>query len=107
MTGVVAVAAMFEKLSVSVSPDTLSASGLSPQSTSSTTATPRGGAGSYTYAWTYTSGDTFGVSAPTSATTTFSKGGAAGSYSGVYTCTVTDAAGATASAPVSIDIELT
>lgn len=107
MTGVVAVVAMYEKLSVTLSTSNLTASGLSPVSTGPVTATPRGGSGSYTYAWAYTSGDTFGVSASTSATTTFSKGGLTGTYSGVYTCTVTDAAGATASAPVSIEIELT
>ena len=56
------------------------------------TATASGGAGGYTYAWTYVSGDALTVTLPSSATTGFS-GSSNGDYS-VYRCTVTDSAAA-------------
>lgn len=107
MTGVVAVVAMFEKLSVTLNVSSIGATGFSPETTAAVTASPRGGSGSYTYSWTYTSGEVFGVATPAAASTTFAKAGVSDTYIGVYTCTVTDAAGATASAPVTITIVLT
>jgi hypothetical protein len=107
MTGAVVVASMYEILNASASPSSATGGpGLSPQITNSVTVTAHGGSGSYTYAWAYTSGDTFNVTSPTSATTTFSKGGATGMYNGVQTCTVTDAAGFSVPVAVNVQVEL-
>lgn len=62
------------------------------------TASVTGGLGPFTYAWTYISGDSFGISSPSTAGTNFTRPGRppAGLYSGTYRCTVTDATSATA-----------
>ena len=57
------------------------------------TATPSGGSGTYTYLWTYVSGDSFTIGLPTSATANFSKTSNTGTdptFVGVYRCTVND-----------------
>lgn len=67
------------------------------------TATPTGGTGPYTYAWTKVAGDTLTVTSPNSASTTFRAGiGPSDSRSATYRCTVTDKNGLTASGNVSI-----
>lgn len=68
--------------------------------TNTTTVTPTGGLGPYTYAWVRVSG-LGGITAPTNATTAFFTtlpGG--GDQSGVFRCTVTDSLGTIATADV-------
>lgn len=73
---------------------------------SSTTATPSGGVGPYTYAWARVSGDVIAAVSSTSATTTFS-----GSVpidlntAAVMRVTVTDGASNTATADVNVALE--
>ena len=66
-----------------------------------------GGAGGYTYAWTYVSGDVFTINTPSSSVTTFTTSfGLGGIFkSGVYRCTVTDSLSATASDTVTVELE--
>jgi hypothetical protein len=65
---------------------------IASSTTASTTVTPSGGSGSYTYQWTRLSGGYFTINSPTSATTTFTATNlAAGQFvTGTYQCTVTD-----------------
>lgn len=64
-----------------------------PGQTSTVAATPSGGSGTKTYAWTKTSGPTATFTDATAASTTFTPTGGAGTY--VLRCTVTDASGST------------
>lgn len=68
-------------------------------------ATPVGGTGPYTYAWTKVSGDTLTVVSPTSAVTSFraNLGPGIGRIA-VYRCTVTDSFGLTAFGDVSVTL---
>lgn len=68
-------------------------------------ATPVGGTGPYTYAWTKVSGDTLTVVSPTSAVTSFraSLGPGIGRLA-IYRCTVTDSFGLTAFGDVSVSL---
>jgi hypothetical protein len=99
-------AAMF----LTVSPASLAKFGTtSTLTTDTTTATPTGGVGPYTYAWTNVSGATLTVTASTSATTAFQATGLAvgEARDATYRCTVTDSTAATATADVLITIERT
>ena len=94
-------------LSLAASPTSVGGGsfGGSPATTDSTTATPTGGTGPYTYAWTlisYSSGTAPTINSATSATTTFIQTGLGpGGYeSAVFRCTVTDSLAATAQADV-------
>lgn len=86
-------------LSLSLSPTSLTKggdAGGAPVTTNPVTGTASGGAGGYTYAWSYISGDLFTIDSPTSATTTFTYAPEfVQAYVGTYRLTVTDAAGAT------------
>lgn len=65
------------------------------------TATPSGGLGPYTYAWTRTGGAAASIASPASASTTFNLFlNAPDSQSATFQCVVTDALGSTASASV-------
>jgi predicted phage tail protein len=79
-------------------------SGYNSVETGSSTATPSGGLGPYSYAWSKVSGDTMTVSSPTTAGTGFgSPTMAPGGYSSaVYQCTCTDSAGQVASTTISV-----
>lgn len=67
------------------------AGGANPATTLAVSPIIDGGSGSYTYSWTYVSGDIFTINSPTGASTTFSADIANGAFkSGVYRCTVTD-----------------
>lgn len=100
------VAVFADPLTVSASPTSVSGtqSGEGPitVNTSSTTATPSGGLGPFTYSWAYVSG---GISAsansPASATTSFRAEPPPGSFTSTMRVTVTDAFGQTATADVS------
>jgi len=90
-------------LSLAASPNPTSGGsyGGSPATSDSVTATPTGGTGPYTYAWTrtsYTSGTAPTItSAATAATTFVQTGMTPGSdQSAVFRCTVTDSLAATA-----------
>lgn len=73
---------------------------------SAVTGSASGGAGGYTYAWTYISGSSYTINAPSSAATTFTTTLSASQLkSGVYRCTVTDSLSATASADVTVELE--
>lgn len=73
---------------------------------SAATASASGGAGGYSYAWTYVSDDSYTINSPTSATTTFSTTLIGGqTKSGTYRCTVTDAASATGYADIVVELE--
>lgn len=70
------------------------------------TGSATGGAGGYTYAWTFVSGDSYTINSPSSAATRFTTSLAANQFkSGTYRCTVTDSLGATASATTLIEME--
>lgn len=74
-------------------------------STGSTSVAVTNGAPTYTYAWTYVSGDaTIGVTSSTSAVTTFGRTGMADltHYSAVWKCTVTDSTTATCSVNITV-----
>ena len=89
---------------ISISPDPLQTtiSGGGSVTSGAATATASGGAGGYTYAWTYVSGDSFTINSPTSASTTFTTTLVSGGYKlGNYRCTVTSG-GATASADIQV-----
>lgn len=96
-------------MSASASPSATSGftSGASVITTNSTTVTPTGGTGPYTYAWTLISRDhpttDPTANSPTAATTTFTQTNAApgGFYTAEFLCTVTDSLGAMATASVS------
>lgn len=68
------------------------------------TATPSGGAGPYSYAWSVFSGGPFTINSPTSATTTITANVTGGDKSGTVQCVVTDSLGTTASATVDVSI---
>lgn len=90
--------------SASISPASATGSGKVNITTNSVTATPSGGTGPYTYAWTYVSGDAVTVLSPTAASTQFRSNISAG---GVYRCTITDSLAATATATVGVSITST
>jgi len=73
-------------------------SAVSNDTIGSSSATVTGGLAPFTYAWTYISGDSFGISSPSTQGTSFTRPGRppAGLYTGTYRCTVTDATSATA-----------
>lgn len=108
------VAVFADLLTVSVEPTQVLGFGISPSSTTvftgSTTATPTGGLGPYTYAWTLVSssgGVTPVATQPNFATTAFAKPSvpAFSVFSAVFRCTVTDSFGSTATADVSATFE--
>jgi hypothetical protein len=69
------------------------------------TATPVGGSGTFTYAWTYVSGTAMTLSSTTAATVTFSKTSVTTTITATYRCTVTDTVTAgTASADVDVEL---
>lgn len=69
------------------------------------TATPTGGAGPYTYAWSRVSGAVLSITAPTNASTSFRTTiEAGGSRTATYRCTVTDTNGLTAFDDVNINL---
>lgn len=69
------------------------------------TATPSGGLGPYTYAWTQLSGDTMTIGSASSATTTLTAVVASGvPKQGVFRCTCSDSSGQTATADVTITL---
>jgi hypothetical protein len=83
-------------------------SGAGYATTPTVTGTAAGGTPSYTYAWTYYSGDSFLINSPSSATTSFTAYVAAGgSKSGSYLLTATDSASLTATTIVSVNISAT
>ena len=90
--------------SASISPAVATGSGKVNITTNSVTATPVGGTGPYTYAWSYVSGDAVTVLSPTAAATAFRSNISAG---GVYRCTITDFLLATATATVGVSITST
>lgn len=95
-------------LSIFISPSSLYTSRVGAGSLTSAAATgiASGGAGGYTYAWTYVSGDSYSITAPAAAATAFSTNLAAEQFkSGVYRCTVTDSLMATAFADITVDME--
>lgn len=85
----------FTALSASASPSFVSGSDTGVVVTTNTsTATPTGGFGPFTYAWAFVSGDAVTVVSPTLATTAF-RGGAMGvgeTRNAIFRCTVTDTA---------------
>ena len=99
-------------LSVSVAPTFIIDSVLTTSGTTTSTlvATPTGGTGSYTYAWTVLSqagAGTMSISSPTAASTTIAYTGLTytGSYvAGTVRITVTDTLGQTAFTNVDIEI---
>lgn len=83
----------FNIVQSSVSGDCSQVGGSCTSTSSTATTTVSGGAGGYTYAWTFVSGDSFTIITPTSSSTTFSKtNNVAGSpsFNGIYRCKVTD-----------------
>lgn len=95
-------------LSINISPGDMytSRSGPGLVTSSTDTASASGGAGGYTYAWSYQSGDSYTINSPTSAATTFTTNVGVGVLkSGVYRCTVTDSLSATAYQDVTIEFE--
>jgi hypothetical protein len=70
------------------------------------TATPTGGLGPYTYAWTRVSGSTGAALSPTSATSQFRAFiTSVGEFTSTFLCTVTDANGNTATDNVEVVFE--
>ena len=94
-------------LSVAATPGpiyTLSSAGAS--TSVSDVAVASGGAGSYTYAWTYVSGASYTINAAAFASTTFTTNISAGVLKqGTYRVTATDAVSATAFADYLIEFE--
>lgn len=94
--------------SVSIAPSPLydSRTGGGSITSSIATATATGGAGGYSYAWTYVSGDALTVSSPAASSTTFSTTLLSGqTKTAVYRCTVTDAASATGFDDLTVTLE--
>jgi hypothetical protein len=77
-------------LTAIASPSSVGGSGTTSATTGTTTCTPSGGSGSYTYLWSYVSGTHFGIGSSMAATTSFTFGGGANTYTGIMQCTVTD-----------------
>lgn len=85
-------------ITVSVSPYIVSKtrSGIGTITTPAATATPSGGTGPYTYAWSLMTGDTFTVDSPTASSTTFTAFLGDGlNKNAIYKVIVTDSAAAT------------
>lgn len=99
------VATFSPPMSLSVSPPSLYAESIfdTVLTTAAATATPTGGLGPYTYAWTILSGDAT-VNFPTSAVTQFTSGELTPNVpsSATARCTCTDAGGQTATADVEL-----
>lgn len=95
-----------QPLTLSASPSSVNGySASSPVVTDSTTATPSGGLGPYTYSWARLSGSGT-ATAPTTATTAFYDSLSPGFLSsGTFRCTVTDSLGSTATADVVAEYE--
>lgn len=90
-----------DPLSVNITPTTISGavigSGTQPVTTDAATATPTGGLGPFTYAWTVIAGAPITINNSTSASTTATKSvGPGDSETGTLQVTVTDAIGQTA-----------
>lgn len=95
-------------LSITISPSSLNTTRFGAGSITSAAATgsAAGGAGGYTYAWSYISGSIYTRNTSSSASTTFTTNLVAEQYKvGVYRCTVTDSLGATAFANITVDFE--
>ena len=81
-------------------------SGTGSATSVSDVAVATGGAGSYTYAWTYVSNEVYTINTPSAASTTFTTNVSAGVLKqGTYRVTATDAASATAFADYLIEFE--
>lgn len=80
-----------------------------PVTSSSTTVTPSGGTGPYTYSWSRISGDSaVSADSPTAATTTFSANvPREGFRTAVYRCTITDSLAATTFVDATVLLEYT
>ncbi len=95
--------------SVSLSPSYLYTSGAgTPLTSAVVTATPSGGTGPFTYAWTRLSGSaSVTATAPTSPSTAFGSGalGVSSARTADWRCTVTDSLAATTSADITTDFE--
>ncbi|MGQ3081094.1 MULTISPECIES: hypothetical protein [Alphaproteobacteria] len=97
-------------MSLSVTPSVTgayngSSPGLISITSSTATATPVGGTGPFTYAWTHLSGDTLTVTNPNNASTAFRASiGPGDSWSATYRCTATDSLGTTALGSVDITL---
>ena len=109
MSGIMtAFAGTSSALAVTITPGYLykSRTGTGSITSATDTGSATGGVGSYTYAWTYVSGDSYTINSPSSAGTTFTTTLSSGATkSGVYRCTATDSAGGTAYADATIDFE--
>jgi hypothetical protein len=98
-------AVKYVNVGVTVSPTTVGNAGLSPLITPSCTATATGGNGSYTYQWSYVSGDTAhitlnsGQGTPTANWKVIGVNG--NSWSATWKCTVSDG---TSSASANVDV---
>jgi hypothetical protein len=95
-------------MSLSVTPEVSGSSG-SPSggviTSAAAFATPTGGTGPYTYAWTIVSGNALTVNTPNSANTSFrSSVGPGNSKFAVYRCTCTDSLGTTADDTVNVTL---
>ena len=97
-------------MSLSVTPSVTGAyngtsGGIISITSTTATATPVGGTGPFTYAWTKVSGDTLTVTNPTNASTAFRASiGPGDSRFATYRCTVTDSLGLTAIGSTSITL---
>lgn len=96
------------RLSASLNAYTEYASATSPGTayTGTVTASPSGGVGAYTYAWSYVSGDTFNISNASNAAVQWDAALLPGSYVAEWICTITDSLGitaATASCVITMD----
>lgn len=93
-------------LAISISPGDLYTNGSGTVTSATDTASASGGAGGYSYLWTYESGNSFTINSPSSAATTFTTFMPGSTFkTGVYRCTVTDSLSNTAFADVNITFE--
>lgn len=105
-------------LAASVSPTTVSgnvqSASKNPSVTSgAATVSASGGTGSYSYSWTFVSGNSFTINSPTSASTTFTAqvgtvaSGTKYTISGVYQCTVTSGGSSVSAGNVTVNLSAT